>query len=342
MPNAAVTGWGMALPDRVLSNADLEQLVHTSDDWIVSRTGIRERRLVSPGESTADLALTASRRALTSAGLAADELDLVIVATVTPDTFMPSTASLVQHRLGAIRAGAFDLGAACSGFVYAFNVAAQFIQAGTYRNILVVGADTLTRMLDFTDRSTCILFGDGAGAVVLQATDEPHGVLSTVLGSDGRGAEYLYVDGWQGVSNEPSSAWPGRPYMKMNGREVYRFSVEIIGDVSSQAIERAGLTYEDIDLLIPHQANTRILDAAAKRLSLPREKIWSNLDRFGNTSAASVPICIAEAADGGHLRPGMHVVLIAFGSGVSWAASVVRWGSKPGCPRTSVPETSTD
>lgn len=329
MPNAVVTGWGKALPERVLSNADLERLVQTSDEWIVARTGIRERRLAAPGESTADLALAASRQAIATAGIAAEDLDLVIVATVTPDMFMPSTASLVQHRIGASRAGAFDLGAACSGFVYAFNVAAQFIQAGTYRNVLVIGADTLTRMLDFTDRGTCILFGDGAGAVVLQATDEPVGVLSTVLGSDGSGAQYLYVDGWQGVSNEPSSEWLGRPYIKMNGREVYRFSVEIIGEVSSQAIEKAGLTYDDIDLLIPHQANTRILDAAAKRLSLPREKIWSNLDRFGNTSAASVPICIAEAAELGCLQPGMHLVLIAFGSGVSWAASVVRWGGKP-------------
>lgn len=328
MPNAAVTGWGMALPERVLSNADLERLVQTSDEWIVSRTGIRERRIVAPGETTADLALTASQRAIAGAAIDPAELDLVIVATVTPDTFMPSTASLVQHRLGASRAGAFDLSAACSGFVYAFNVAAQFIQAGTYRSVLVIGADTLTRMLDFTDRGTCILFGDGAGAVVLQATDEPFGVLSTVLGSDGRGAEFLYVDGWQAVSNAPEAEWPARPFMKMNGREVYRFSVEIIGEVSAQAIERAGLTYDDIDLLIPHQANTRILDAAAKRLSLPRRKIWSNLERFGNTSAASVPICIAEAAEMGSLQPGMHLVLVAFGSGVSWAASVVRWGKK--------------
>jgi len=324
--NAAVTGWGMALPERVLSNADLERLVQTSDEWIVSRTGIRERRIAASGESTADLALAASRRAIATAGIDATDLDLVIVATVTPDMFMPSTASLIQHRLGAGRAGAFDLSAACSGFVYAFNVAAQFIQAGTYRNVLVVGADTLTRMLDFTDRGTCILFGDGAGAVVLQATGEPVGVLSTVLGSDGRGAEFLYVDGWQAVSNEPESEWPKRPFMKMNGREVYRFSVEIIGEVSAKAIEQAGLTYDDIDLLIPHQANTRILDAAARRLSLPREKIWSNLERFGNTSAASVPICIAEAAELGALQPGMHLVLVAFGSGVSWAASVVRWG----------------
>lgn len=334
MHYAAITGWGKYLPERVLTNRDLEQMVETSDDWIVSRTGIRERRLATSTDTTVSMAAVASRGALATAGISAADVDLIVVATVTPDMFMPSAASLLQAEIGAHRAAAFDVGAACSGFVYALSVATQFVRAGAYRTVLVVGADALTRFIDFTDRGTCILFGDGAGAIVLQASSKPEGVLSNILGSDGRGAMHLYIDGW-GTSLMPNgSVEPlDRPYMKMNGSEVFRFSVRVMGEAAAEAVEQAGLSFADIDLLIPHQANLRIIDSAAKRLDLPREKVWVNLDRYGNTSAASVPICLAEAAEAGALSEGMHLVLVAFGSGLSWGASVARWGRRgvPAC-----------
>jgi 3-oxoacyl-[acyl-carrier-protein] synthase-3 len=308
-------------------------MVETSDDWIVSRTGIRERRLATNTDTTVSMAAVASRQALATAGISAEDVDLIVVATVSPDMFMPAAASLLQAEIGAHRAAAFDVAAACSGFVYALSVATQFVRAGTYRTVLVVGADALTRFIDFTDRGTCILFGDGAGAVVLQASSEPEGVLSNVLGSDGRGAMHLYIDGW-GTSLAPNGSVQSldRPYMKMNGGEVFRFSVRVMGEVAAEAVAQAGLSFADIDLLIPHQANLRIIDSAAKRLDLPREKVWVNLDRYGNTSAASVPICLAEAADAGALTDGMHLVLVAFGAGLSWGASVARWGRR-GVPR---------
>ncbi|GBD20142.1 3-oxoacyl-[acyl-carrier-protein] synthase 3 [bacterium HR28] len=325
---AAITGWGAYVPARVLTNADLERMVATSDEWIVTRTGIRERRIAGPEETTLSMATEAARRAVATAGLDPAQLDLVIVATTTPDYLMPATASLLQAAIGAPRAGAFDLVAACSGFVYALSVGAQFIMAGTARAVLVVGVDALTRWLDFTDRSTCVLFGDGAGAVVLEASTEDEGVLSTVLGSDGSGAMHLYLDGFPELLLANGSLPPKRPVMRMDGREVFRFSVRIIGEAAAEAIARAGLTLDEVDLLIPHQANLRIIDAAVKRLGLPWEKVWVNLDRYGNTSAASVPLGIAEAAEQGVLRPGMNVVLVAFGAGLAWAASVVRWGAR--------------
>lgn len=325
---AAITGWGAYVPARVLTNADLERMVATSDEWIVTRTGIRERRVAGPEETTLFMATEAARRAVATAGLDPAQLDLVIVATTTPDYLMPATASLLQAAIGAPRAGAFDLVAACSGFVYALSVGAQFIMAGTAHAVLVVGVDALTRWLDFTDRSTCVLFGDGAGAVVLEASTEDEGVLSTVLGSDGSGAMHLYLDGFPELLLANGSLPPKRPVMRMDGREVFRFSVRIIGEAAAEAIARAGLTLDEVDLLIPHQANLRIIDAAVKRLGLPWEKVWVNLDRYGNTSAASVPLGIAEAAEQGVLRPGMNVVLVAFGAGLAWAASVVRWGAR--------------
>jgi 3-oxoacyl-[acyl-carrier-protein] synthase III len=339
--NAAITGWGMYVPDRVLTNADLEQMVETSDDWIVSRTGIRERRLATEADTTLAMSARASRQAIEVAGIEPGDIDLIVLATVTPDKFMPSTASLLQTELGAYRAAAFDLAAACSGFVYALAVGSQFIQTGVYRNVLVVGTDALTRFIDFNDRGTCILFGDGSGAVVLQATDANEGVLSNVLGSDGRGAQHLYIDGFasNGLYCNSSHSYLNtngngavedlqRTYMKMNGNEVFRFSVRVMGETAVEAVNKAGLRLGDIDWLIPHQANLRIIDAAAKRLDLPRERVWVNLDRYGNTSAASVPICLAEAADSGKLQPGMNLVLVAFGAGLSWASSVVRWGTE--------------
>ena len=323
---AAITGWGMAVPDRVLTNADLEELVETSDEWIVSRTGIRERRIVGPKDSTTSLAVAAARQALDRAGLTADDVDLIVLATCTPDQFLVSQACLVQAELGGT-AGAFDLGAACAGFVYALSTGTQFIQNGVHDRVLVIGSDTLTRFVDYTDRSTCILFGDGAGAVVIEASDEPRGLLSTVLGADGAGHQHLYIPGWGSLVPESAELFPEfRPYLQMNGREVFKFAVRVMGDAAIEAVEKAGLSLGEIDMLIPHQANYRIIEAAAKRLDLPMEKIWVNLDRYGNTSAASVPIALCEAEVAGKLEEGDNVVFVAFGGGLAWAAGVVRWG----------------
>ncbi len=326
MRHAAITGWGMAVPEGRLTNADLERMVDTSDEWIVSRTGIRERRVVGPGDSTTSLSVTAARRALARAGLRPDEIDLIVVATCTPDQLLGSQASLVQAELGGT-AGAFDLGAACSGFVYALAVGSQFVQSGLLERVLVIGADTLTRFLDYTDRTTCILFGDGAGAVVVEATDQPRGLLSTVLGADGSGFHHLFIPGWDDPRSRSAGQPAGaRPFLRMNGPEVFRFAVRVMGEAAAEAIARAGLSVADVDMLIPHQANVRIIDAAARRLALPREKVWVNIDRYGNTSAASIPIALVEAEEAGRLGEGDDLVLVAFGGGLSWAAGVLRWG----------------
>jgi len=316
----------MAVPDRILTNADLERMVDTSDEWIVSRTGIKERRIVGPDDSTTSLSVTAARQALERARLTADDIDLIVVATCTPDQFLVSQACLVQAELGG-NAGAFDLGAACSGFVYALATASQFVQTGLHDRVLVIGVDTLTRFVDFTDRSTCILFGDGAGAVVLEPSDEPRGLLSTVLGADGAGYKHLYIPGWGAFVPESADLFPEyRPYLQMNGQEVFRFAVRVMGDAAAEAVAKADLSFSDVDWLIPHQANVRIIDAAARRLTLPREKVWVNVDRYGNTSAASIPIALSEVETTGNLKEGDNIVLVAFGGGLSWAAGVVRWG----------------
>jgi len=327
MPYAAVTGWGKATPERVLTNHDLEAMVDTTDEWIVSRTGIRERHIVGQNDTTTSLATAAARAALAKAGRTAEEVDLIVVGTATPDDFLVSQACLVQAELGG-NAGAFDVGAACAGFVTALSVGSQFVNAGVYKRVLVIGVDTLTRYVDYTDRSTCVLFGDGAGAVVIEATDEPRGLLSTVLGADGEGHKHLYVPGWGGLVPESADLFPEyRPYLQMNGKEVFRFAVQVMGDAAVEAVEKVGLTFDDIEMLIPHQANLRIIDAAARRLDLPRERVWVNLDRYGNTSAASVPIALCEAADAGALSEGMNLVVVAFGAGLAWAAGVIRWGT---------------
>lgn len=333
MPYAAITGWGTAVPERVLSNRELESMVDTTDEWIVSRTGIRQRHIVGKDESTTSLATAAARAALSRAGRTAEDIDLIVVGTATPDDFLVSQACLVQAELGG-NAGAFDVGAACAGFVTALSTGSQFINSGTYNRVLVIGVDTLTRYVDYSDRSTCVLFGDGAGAVVIEATDEPRGLLSTVLGADGAGHKHLYVPGWGGLVPESADLFPEyRPYLQMNGKEVFRFAVQVMGDAAAEAVARVGLTFADISMLIPHQANLRIIDAAARRLDLPRERVWVNLDRYGNTSAASVPIALAEAADSGVLEEGMNLVLVAFGAGLAWAAGVIRWGTA-GVPAT--------
>lgn len=326
MRYAAITGWGMAVPDRVLSNADLEKMVDTSDEWIVTRTGIRERRIVGPNDTTTSLSVTAAEQALARAGIDAVDLDLIVLATTTPDQFLVSQACLVQAELGG-KAAAFDLGAACAGFVYALSTASQFIQAGMYEKVLVIGADTLTRFVDYSDRSTCILFGDGAGAVVLEATTEERGTLSTVLGAHGEGYKHLYIPGWGAFVPESAGIFPEyRPYLQMNGREVFRFAVTAMGDAAVEAVEMAGLQFSDIDMLIPHQANLRIIDAAARRLNLDMDKVWVNLDKYGNTSAASIPIALVEAEAAGRIAEGDNLVFVAFGGGLAWGANVVRWG----------------
>ncbi|TME26584.1 MAG: ketoacyl-ACP synthase III, partial [Chloroflexi bacterium] len=286
-----IGGWGKYLPDRVMPNSELAELVDTSDEWIRARTGIGERRIAAPEETTCTLAVHAARSALQQAGVEPEELDLVIVATCTPDySNMPATASLVQHALGAPRAGAFDLNAVCSGFLYGLATGSQFILNGAYRSVLVIGAEVFTRILDWQDRSTCVLFGDGAGAVVLQPTDQPGGLLSFVLGSDGAGACSLFVPA--GGSRQPASAETVAErahYVKMQGRDVFRFATRVLPESVKQALEAAKLSTEDMDLLIPHQANTRIIDAAVRRLKLSESIVFSNVERYGNTSAASIP-----------------------------------------------------
>ncbi len=313
---AGILGTGSFVPPKVVTNDDLAARMDTSDEWIASRTGIRARRLAEPGVLTSDLAAAAARNALADAGLAASDLDLIIVASSTPDYpgSFPSTATVVQASLGAASAAAFDLGAVCSGFAYALHIAAQMVQTGANRRVLVVGAETFSRVLNWDDRATAVLFGDGAGAVVVGEVPEG-GYLGGLLGADGTGGELLCIT--------RSGECPGTIYQ--NGREVYKFAVQIMGEVALRAVESAGLTPEDIDLLIPHQANIRIIDKAAARMGLPREKVVVNLDRYGNTSAASIPLALDEAVKAGRVAPGSLLVLVGFGAGLTWGANVIRW-----------------
>lgn len=323
---AHVVGWGKYVPSRVLTNADLSDMVDTSDEWIRTRTGIRERRLVDGDETTASMALQAARRALEAARLNPAQLDLIVVATATPDHLFPSTACLVQDGLGAARAAAFDLSAGCSGFIYALSVAAHLLSAGAHRNALVIGAETLSRITDWTDRSTCVLFGDGAGAVVLQAGQNEGGVLSSVLGADGSGRDLLWLPA--GGSREPAThrtVTERLHFIRMKGREVYRFAVGVVPDATQEVLEQAGLSLADVDLLVPHQANQRIIEAAARKLGLPPDRIYSNLEAYGNTSAASIPIALSEAVEEGCIKPGDLVVCVGFGAGLTWGAAAIRW-----------------
>ncbi len=322
-----IAGWGKYLPERVMPNSELEALVDTSDEWIKARTGIAERRIAAPEETTCSLAVQAARRALDHAQVQPDDLDLIIVATCTPDyANMPSTASLVQHALGATHAGAFDLNAVCSGFLYGLATGSQFILSGMYKTVLIIGAEVFTRILDWQDRSTCVLFGDAAGAVVLRPTDEPGGLLSFVLGSDGSGACSLYVPA--GGSRRPASEETvanREHYVKMQGREVFRFATRVVPESVLQALDQAGLTTEDVDLLIPHQANVRIIDAASKRLKLSEDAVFANVARYGNTSAASIPVALCEALEEGRVKSGDTVVMSGFGAGLSWGTAVWKW-----------------
>ncbi|MCS6940134.1 MAG: ketoacyl-ACP synthase III [Roseiflexus sp.] len=326
---AAITGWGMAVPERVLTNADLERMVETSDEWIQTRTGIRERRIAGPGEHTSALSIAAGRAALARAGLDAAQIDTVILATCTPDRPFPATACAVQAGIGARRAAAFDVVAACSGFVYGLQVATSMVRSGAARNVLFVACDIFTHFINWNDRNTCVLFGDGAGAVVLQPSDEPAGLLSCVLGADGEQEDLMAVDaGGTRLPATPELLEQGRQYVYMNGREIFKHAVRAMAASSLDAIQAAGLSTDDIALVIPHQANLRIIEATAKRLEVPMDRVFVNLDRYGNTSAASVPIALVEAVEQQRLRKGDYALLTAFGGGLTWASAVIRWSAE--------------
>lgn len=325
-PFAHITGWGMVAPEHVMTNVDLEKIVDTNDEWIQSRTGIRERRIASDDQTSASLAVEAARRALQVAKLNPADLDLIIVSTSSPEHIFPATACLVQDRLGAVKAGAFDLSAACTGFIYALTVATQAIRSGSSRNALVIGSETLSRFVDWKDRNTCILFGDGAGAFVLQAGDEEAGVLSSVMRSDGSGGDLLSVPG--GGSRYPASketVESGMHYIHMNGREVFRFATRVMVQATQEAIAKAGMQLEEISWIIPHQANLRIIEAAMRGLKLPMARCVVNLERYGNTSTASIPIATCEAVQEGRIKPGDKIVFVGFGAGLTWGAVTVIW-----------------
>ncbi|RME08326.1 MAG: ketoacyl-ACP synthase III [Anaerolineae bacterium] len=323
---AHITGWGMYVPEKVLTNHDLENMVETSDEWIQTRTGIRERHIAADEESTATLGAQAALNALRKADVPPTEVDLIIVSTSSPEHIFPSTASLIQDQIGATRAGAFDLSAACTGFIFALNMAAQAIRSGAIDTAVVVGAETLSRLVNWQDRNTCVLFGDGAGAFVLQASEEPGGVLTALMRSDGSGGDLLILPA--GGSRLPASEETisnRLHYIQMNGREVFRFATRVMAQATEEVVARAGLTLEDIRWIVPHQANYRIIETAARRLHKPLDQIVINLDKYGNTSTASIPLATVEAVEDGRIQPGDRLVFVGFGAGLTWGAMVVEW-----------------
>lgn len=324
--SAIVTGTGMSVPDRVMTNHDLEKIVDTSDEWIRTRTGIRERRIAGPHEFMSQFAIEASRRALEMARVAPDQIELIICATVTPDVPIPATACFIQHALGCTEAAAFDMQAGCSGFIYAQSVAKQFIVSGRCKHVLVIGAELLSKFLDWTDRTTCVIFADGAGAVVMSEGNLPQGVLASAMHTDGSMSDFICMQG--GGSKHPASGETvsqGLHFIRMRGNETFKIAVRSIEDVSREVLAKAGLTPDDVTWLIPHQANQRIIDAVGERLGIPPERCYVNIDRYGNTSAASIPIALDEAVRAGKVKRGDVVLMAAFGAGLTWAASVVRW-----------------
>jgi 3-oxoacyl-[acyl-carrier-protein] synthase-3 len=326
MPYAHITGWGISVPEPVLTNEDLAKMVETNDEWIRDRTGIRERHIAREDQFTSTLAVEAAIKALQVANLAPTELDLIIVASSSPEYIFPATACLVQDQIGATKAGAFDLLAACSGFIYATNMAAQSIRSGSIKNALVIGSETLSRFVNWKDRSTCILFGDGAGAFVLQASEKPGGVLSAVMHSDGSGADSLTLLG--GGARHPATETTiaeGKHYVQMDGKAVFRFATRVMGSATKEALELANMKLEEVDWIIPHQANYRIIETAAKYLKMPLDKFIINVDRYGNTSTASIPIAAVEAIEKGQLKSGNKVVFVGFGAGLTWGALVAEW-----------------
>ncbi len=328
-----ITGWGMYVPAQRLTNADLERMVETSDKWIVERTGIRERRIVGPGETTRTMAVAAARQALTVANLSPQQLDLIIVATSSPDHLLPTVATQIQADLGAEGVPAFALVAGCTGFVYGLVTAHQFIASGTYDRVLVIGAETISKAVNWEDRTTCVLFGDGAGAVVVEATQTPGGLLAFELGADGTQWDVLMIPAG-GVAHPPDREMVEKKLytIRMHGRAVFRFATQVMTEATRHVITQAGLTPEDISLLIPHQANLRIIEYAAKKLGFPMEKVMVNIDKYGNTSAASIPIALVEALEQGRIRPGDNIVMVGFGAGLTWGALVWHW--QPVSPET--------
>lgn len=324
--NAGIISIGSAVPEKVLTNADLEKIVDTTDEWIRTRTGISERRMAADDEATSDLAVRAARLALERAQLAPEDLDLIIVATVTGDMPFPATASIVQNALGVRGTPAFDLSAGCSGWVYGLSVANAFVTSGIYRHVMVIGADLLTRVTNWTDRATCVLFGDAAGAGIVAPVEDGTGMLAFELGSDGAGADALKIPA--GGSRNPCSHEAideHRNKIFMEGREVFKFAVKIQGEAVERVVSRVGLSVHDVDMVVPHQANTRIIDSAVERLGLDREKIFVNLHKYGNTSAASIPLALDEAVAEGKIKKGDTVVTVGFGAGLTWGAGVMKW-----------------
>ncbi|EEL83111.1 3-oxoacyl-[acyl-carrier-protein] synthase 3 protein 1 [Bacillus cereus AH1271] len=305
-----ILGIGRYVPEKVVTNHDLEKIMDTSDEWIRTRTGIAERRIADDTIDTSYMAVEAAKKALEDAGVSGEEIDLILVATVTPDRAFPAVACVIQEAIGAKHAAAMDVGAACAGFMYGMITAQQFIQTGTYKNVLVVGSDKLSKIVDWNDRNTAVLFGDGAGAIVMGAVSEGRGVLSFELGADGSGGKHLYQD----------------EYVMMNGREVFKFAVRQLGESCLRVLDKAGLTKEDVDFLVPHQANIRIMESARERLNLPQEKMSMTIEKFGNTSASSIPIAMVEELQNGRIQDGDLIILVGFGGGLTWGAVALRWG----------------
>ena len=323
---AHITGWGTSVPANIMTNADLAKIVETNDEWIRSRTGIAQRHIAEEGQSSASLGAEAALKALKVANISPHDVDLIVVSTSSPEHLFPSTASLIQDRIGATRAGAFDLSAACTGFIIAVNIVAQSIRSGAIHTALVIGTETLSRLVDWEDRSTCILFGDGAGAFVLQASQEPGGVLSAVMRSDGSGGDLLTVPA--GGSKLPTSYQTVKDkqhFIQMNGREVFRFATRVMAQATEDVVKKANFTLDDVDWVVPHQANQRIIETAAKRLKLPLERFVINLERYGNTSTASIPLAAVEAITDGRIQPGDRIVFVGFGAGLTWGALLAQW-----------------
>lgn len=327
MLRPVVIGTGICIPEKVLTNYDIEKMVETTNEWIVTRSGISKRHLAGEGICTSDMGAEAGRKSLDNAGLRPEELDLIIAGTMTPDTLFPSTACVIQEKLGAKNAAAFDVSAACSGFLFVLSVAEQYIKTGAFKNILLVGAETMSRFVDWEDRSTCVLFGDGAGAVLLQGrNDNGRGVVATRLFSNGSYRDMLYLPaGGSQTPASPESIAQGDHYLKMRGNELFKVAVRALTDSCCTILQENNLTLEDVDLFVPHQANIRIIKAVANQLGLSMDKVFTNIDRYGNTSAASIPIALYEAADSGRLKEGNLVLMAAFGSGLTWASALLRW-----------------
>lgn len=326
MKAVGILGVGCYVPEKVLTNQDLEKIVDTSDEWITERTGIKQRHIAAPEEATSDLATKAALMALEDAKTSPEEIDLVIVGTASSDHIFPSTACLVQARIGAKNAAAFDLAAGCSGFVYSLAVATQMIKTGFYKKALIIGAETLSRIMNWTDRNTCVLFGDGAGAAVVGEVEEGYGVLGIDMGADGNGGMHLYQPaGGSRKPATPETAAAHEHTIHMNGPEVFKFAIQIMGKTAKKALANANMKPEELDMLFPHQANLRIISSAAKRLKLPMDKVWVNVNKYANTSAASIPIALTEAQAAGKLTKGMNIILDGFGAGLTWAAIVLKW-----------------